>query len=307
MSGRGSRAALGVVVVNFGSHALLEENLVGLDVASLDATVVVVDSFHSTSERQAVEDLAGGHGWRLIAPSGNLGFGVAANLGASLAADLGCSHLLLLNPDVAVDVVALHQLLEASARHPEAILSPVIHRPDGSIWFAGGQLDERNGLISSRRDVEQVSTSRWLTAACLMVPASVWTRLGGFDPRFFLYWEDVEMTRRHLAGGGELLVLHDLRVTHAVGATQPGEGKSTAYAYFMCRNRLLYATLRHGWAGRLRWLWASPRYAARVVLRDGRRGLLRNPRLASAALRGTLAGLLLMARGSRPVDLPVVD
>ena len=45
-----------IVVVTYGAHALLEENLATIDLAALDADVVVVDNFHSAAERSAVAE-----------------------------------------------------------------------------------------------------------------------------------------------------------------------------------------------------------------------------------------------------------
>ena len=81
----------------------------------------------------------------------------------------------------------------------------------------------------------------WLTGACLAVSKQVWQATGGFDPDYFLYWEDVDYSQRAKAVGARLVVRNDLVVTHDVGATQ-GTGKSAVYLRFNSRNRLLFAS-----------------------------------------------------------------
>jgi GT2 family glycosyltransferase len=111
-----------------------------------------------------------------------------------------------------------------------------------------------------------------------------------------MYWEDVDLSHRWLRQGGDLRVVHEVSVVHDVGGTQGAGGKSPLYGRQMCKNRLRFATLHVAPAVRLRWLWHTPRYAARVVTRDGRRGALRNPRLVASAVWGSLVGVGLVLR-----------
>ena len=287
--------SLGIVVVNYGSHELLERNLGSLDLASLDATAIVVDSWSDADERRAVTALAAARGWQLLTPATNVGFGIGMNLGATRAQELGCTHLLLLNPDVELTADCVEALLARFEPGAPLLLSPRLDRPDGTVWFAGGQLDEQLGRTTSRPDREQTGAHRWLTGACVLTDLATWTELGGFDDRYFLYWEDVDLSQRCLAAGGDVRVVHDVVVVHDVGGTQ-GSGKSPVYVFHMCRNRLLFATLRRPPAERRRWLRHAPSYARKIALQDGRRSALRRPAVPMAALRGTLAGAAIVLR-----------
>jgi N-acetylglucosaminyl-diphospho-decaprenol L-rhamnosyltransferase len=53
--------------------------------------------------------------------------------------------------------------------------------------------------------------------ACLLARASTWRALGGFDPGFFLWFEDVDLARRILAGGRRNVVVGDARAAHRGG------------------------------------------------------------------------------------------
>ena len=288
---------LGVIVVNYAASALLERHLKELPAAA-GVSVIVVDNFSSDEERSRTRNLADQHGWLLETPAENLGFGAGVNLGWARAERAGCTHLLFLNPDVEIALDAIDGLLAASAAHPQAIITPRLDRTDGSLWFAGGQLNTANGTTSSRPDTSEHAPDRWLTAACLLVPADAMAALDGFDEDYFLYWEDVDLTRRWLERGGELRICHDLVAVHAVGGTQAGEGKSPLYCRYMCRNRLLFARRHHGWSGLFRWGLTAPMYAARVLRRHGFRSALRRPATIVAALRGTLEGFAVALRPS---------
>jgi GT2 family glycosyltransferase len=291
---------LGVVVVSFGSHDLLERNLATIAPGVTNRRVIVVDNRSTEAERDACAAVAGRHGWTLLTPAGNLGFGTAVNLAVDRAFDEGCDRVLLLNPDVDIDATAIDALVREGERRPDTIISPRLVRPDGTTWFAGGQIDLQTGFTRTRPDQPQQGPDRWLTGACLLIDRSTWSSLGGFDDRYFLYWEDVDLTQRQLRRGGELAIVDDVVATHSVGATQQAEGKSPLYCYFNTRNRLLFAVRHLPVAARLRWLRRSPAYAWRTAMLGGRRDALRRPALIWASLRGTAAGALAVAGSLRP-------
>ena len=86
----------------------------------------------------------------------------------------------------------------------------------------------------------------------------------------------------------------DLEVLHDVGGTQePTAGsraKSSTYYYYNCRNRLLFAARHLGRRDVGRWLVSQPAYAWSVLMRGGRRQLLRPWQPVSAAVRGSFSG-----------------
>jgi N-acetylglucosaminyl-diphospho-decaprenol L-rhamnosyltransferase len=239
-----------------------------------------------------VTALARREGWALIAPALNLGFGAGMNAGVSHLISRGCQRLLLLNPDALIDEAGVRTLAEGCAANPASLQSPRIERPDGTVWFAGGTIDLDTGRTSTRRGSDSSTANGWLTGACLMVHASLWQWLGGFDERYFLYWEDVDLSWRCAEAGGALVVREDVTVVHGVGGTQTGAGKSPAYVYFNIRNRMLFAATHLDRRRVLRWFLHSPGYAAAILQRGGRRDLARNSGpLLLAALRGSWRGI----------------
>ncbi|MCU1658269.1 MAG: glycosyl transferase family 2 [Pseudonocardiales bacterium] len=286
-----TEGALGVVVVSFGSYELLEKNLTALDAAALDARVVVVDNFHSTAERGEITRLARARGWTLVPMATNVGFGPAANTGVATARALGCDTFLLLNPDALVTVDVVHEMWRSCAGAHLTAVSPKILRPDGTVWFRGSDLNIRSGDVGRSADAA-IAQNGWLTAACLMMHAELWDRIGGFDPDYFLYWEDVDLSRRCVAAGGRLEVRHDLKAVHDVGGTQGVAGKSDLYMYYNARNRLLFAAKHLRRRDLLRWMILTPAATLRILRRGGGgRRLLRSPRLVLSGLRGAAAGL----------------
>jgi N-acetylglucosaminyl-diphospho-decaprenol L-rhamnosyltransferase len=281
---------LGVVVVNYGSSPLLARNLARSSWAGSPAiTVVVVDNRSSAGERRDIAALAERHGWELVTNDTNLGFGGGANRGAAHALDRGCTHLLLLNPDVTIDAGSLSRLVAYSVDHPKTLVSPRVDLPDGRAWFLDGRLDRRTGLTRSIRPGEQEGSDRWLTGACLVTDRDAWGVLGGFDERFFLYWEDVDLSQRFLELGGDLAVVREASAVHSVRGTQHGRGRSHRHCFHMCRNRLRFAVFHLPARDRARWVWYAPAYMRRAIL-GGWRAALRRPWRSAHAVAGTLAG-----------------
>jgi GT2 family glycosyltransferase len=261
---------------------------------------VVVDNFTSTSERAAVEGLAAIEGWSTILSDDNLGFGAGMNAGVARAIELGASEFLLLNPDATLSADAVAALLRAIEASPMTLVSPTILRPDGSVWFAGADLYLADGRIRSlaRRDRDaQATIMPWLSGCCLAVTKQLWTAVGGFDTEYFLYWEDVDLSRRVVDAGGSLLVAPGAVAVHAEGGTQRSGGLQTAatakspiYYYYNIRNRLLFAA-RHLESNEIdAWLAVSRRVAWEVLLQGGRRQFLSPIRPLDAARRALRDG-----------------
>jgi N-acetylglucosaminyl-diphospho-decaprenol L-rhamnosyltransferase len=288
---------LGIVVVNYGAPALLERNLVAVARTLPGERVVVVDNFCSIADREATTALCTREGWTLLAPGLNLGFGAGMNAGVGVLIARGCRRLLLLNPDALIDETGILTLAAGCAEDPLRILSARVVRPDGSLWFDGGTVQVERGRTRTGHGADSSAPYGWLSGACLMIDASLWRWIGGFDERYFLYWEDVDLSWRCVAAGGSLAVREDVAVVHSVGGSQAGSGKSALYVYSNCRNRLVFASRHLGRGQLLRWLVFSPAYAAEVLQRGGRRDLARHAApLLLAAARGTAAGMWVALR-----------
>jgi N-acetylglucosaminyl-diphospho-decaprenol L-rhamnosyltransferase len=293
---------LGTVVVSYGSAELLRAHLASADLSAMRTAtvVVVVDNFRSVPAQDEVRRCAEEHGWTLLLNSTNRGFGAAANQGVDRALALGCTAVVVVNPDVDVDGGLLDALAEEAGRRPRSLVSPRLVRPDGRPWFTGGGMDLRRGWTLNRVQDAEPRSDGWLTGACLAASADLWRDLGGFDEDYFLYWEDVDLSFRCTQAGGTLVVRADLEAVHDVGGTQAAVGKSAVYCRYNCRNRLLFAAKHLGWRAVCRWLVHAPAYARRVLLRGGRRQLVRSPGLVWAAVRGSCGGAALAARSALP-------
>lgn len=285
---------LDVVVVTYNSADHVTDALVGPLEAG--ASVVVVDNASSDETVPLARSL----GVAVSANDRNRGFGAAANQGAALgSADL----LLLLNPDARIGAASLARMVEAMQADPDlAVLSPRVVHPGGTeqrVWWpfpsSAASWREALGLHRFRRRRDDEVREGFVIGAVFMIRREVFERLGGFDPRFWLYGEETDLCRRVLDAGRNVGVLDEVEATH-VGAASSEGAEGVAFEHFN-RGLEIYVDKHAGRAALL-----SARLA--VVVGSAIRAVaLRDPKRRAyqrARLRRSLRLLL-----THPTQVPV--
>lgn len=153
--------------------------------------------------------------FQLISGHGNVGFGQANNMALE---EIGTFHLIL-NPDVVVEKEALKNALRFMNKNPDCgLLTPLAHGIDGSRQFLCKRFPSVSDLVlrgfapfwlqncfKKRLDKYKMADLRenevfWdpaIVSGCFMLfRGNVFERLHGFDPRFFLYFEDFDLSLR---------------------------------------------------------------------------------------------------------------
>lgn len=293
-------AVTAIVIVNYGSHAMIEAGLTGLVLPAEEFRVVLVDNPTTRDERAAALRLCADHRWELVTPARNAGFGAGVNAGLRRALALGAESFVLLNPDVQVGSAVLAALRRHVQADHNTAVSPVLRTATGGVEFRGSTLDLADGCIRGvARKPGRGSPQRpqpWLPGTCLAFHRDLLARSGPFDERYFLYWEDVDLSYRYARAGAQLVVRPDLEVVHIGGGTQGqrrGVAKSNRYYRYNCRNRLLFAARHLDRRSIVRWMIHTPRVSWQILLQGGRRQLLYSPRPALSAIAGTLTGLMI--------------
>lgn len=261
---------LSILIVTYNSRRLIDPLLTHLqqELAHLDAEVVLVDNASYDGTAQQVR---AAHPWvRVIDSTTNLGFAAGNNLAARHARG---RHLLLLNPDALPAPGALRRGITLMDQHPQAGLGGgELRGTDGSRqpsarmfptlrdeFFTLAGLAARHptsrlfGRLDRRwADPEQAALVDWIPGAFVFIPAAVWARLGGFDERFFMYYEEVDLCRRMQAAGLQVHYWPELKATHIGGASartvaQAQVSKSgSQLERWRMRSALLYYRKQHG-------------------------------------------------------------
>ncbi|MGI8666729.1 MAG: glycosyltransferase family 2 protein [Jatrophihabitans sp.] len=214
-----SAEQVGVVAVSYGSGTALDTFLDSLAQASKRPLDVLIADNGSTD--QAPQRAARRDGVRLLCTGANLGYGRAANLGA---AEVAGDWLVLANPDVVWTPGAIDELLAVAERWPRAgAVGPLIRDSDGAVYPSARELPTFLGGIGHalfgwwwpgnpwtrayRHDHAEPSerVAGWLSGSCLLVRRAAFDSVAGFDPRYFMYFEDVDLGDR-LARAGWLNV-----------------------------------------------------------------------------------------------------
>lgn len=287
-----------VIIVNYGDPALVAGN-VGPDVDADDgAFVVLVDNFHSSTVRTSATALCENRGWLLV-PSENDGFGAGVNRGVAAARERGHRTFITVNPDASASAQVLRNLAHHVAYDPMALVSPFMDNGDGRPHFRGARMHRRTGQMRSGWSGDDPEWADWLSGACLAFSARAMDLLGGFDEKYFLYWEDVDISRRAVELGMHLEIRPDLLVVHDEGGTQVSTSartKSPTYYFYNIRNRMLFG--RQHLRGRKWALWviAAPRQSALIWMQGGRKQAFLEPGGLLAAGRGLLAGAAQLLR-----------
>jgi N-acetylglucosaminyl-diphospho-decaprenol L-rhamnosyltransferase len=293
-----------VVIVNYRSSRYLASLLEGVAAEAAVVEVIVRDNGSGPEEEHALDALQLRFpDVRFVLGGDNIGFGAGVNA-AVAAARSTWTDVWVLNPDILLRPEALDRLLVAADEHRWDLASPLIVRPSPAgedlIWFAGGQVDLRRGVASHGGVGRPASSVDWstrevgfLTGAAPLITRSAWEGLDGFSERFFLYWEDADLSIRAREAGYRLGVSAEAVVEHDQGGSSGGVG--AVYCFYVQRNRL--------------WLLPSAGGRFRTAFISGGRvtwGLLTLPLRSTrrsgdraAVLRASIRGLLAGLRGPR--------
>ncbi len=232
------QSVTGVVIVNHNTR----EDLLGCLDSLVDAGadhVVVVDSGSSDGSLQAV---ATHHPSVIRVALPNLGFGRGANAGVARLQDGGqdpVTHVVIANADTRFAPGSAAALGGYLAANPDVgAVGPKVVFPDGRI-----QLNARSfpdiptavghallGLVRpTNRWTRQYrltdwdhQTERevdWLSGCCIALDVQAFQAVGGFDPAYFMFVEDVDLCWRLGSAGWRVVFAPVTQVTHAIGAS----------------------------------------------------------------------------------------
>jgi hypothetical protein len=243
-----ARCLLIVSVVSYdGDIAHLESMLRSLKGAadalsqgSGELRVLIIDNGPYSKVRSAeLGDVLTGwqEAFEILAGHGNIGYGRGHNLAIARTA---AEYHLVLNPDVELAPDSLANALAFIDAHPACgLLAPATFEEDGSLQFlckrhptvldlllrgfAPGWLRRRFQARLDRYEMRDVINERdvvWdppIVSGCFMLfRTEVLRKLGGFDPRFFLYFEDFDLSLR-MAKVARIAYVPSVRIVHHGG------------------------------------------------------------------------------------------
>lgn len=208
----------------------------------------------------------------------NLGYAEGNNAGIRRALELGADYIMLLNNDTEVDPAMLRELVAAGEAHPDVgIVGPTIYyyADRQRIWSAGARVEWNIAeVILLRKDEvdaggdDEPREVPFIGGCALCAKRVVFERIGLIDPRFFIYYEELDWCQRARRAGFRLLLAPRARVWHKISQSF-GQASPTT-TYYMTRNRLLFLRKNLAWPARWRsfgliWLTTLKTIAVRRV------------------------------------------
>jgi N-acetylglucosaminyl-diphospho-decaprenol L-rhamnosyltransferase len=228
------------------------------DAQLLDTIVVDNRSTDTTCEIVAREAP-----WaRLVRTMQNSGFGRGCNLGF---AQVTTPYTLFINPDAVVEPAAIRTMLQFMEENPRAgIVGPAIVEgadegrselqvtgPRPTPWMilrSAMPLLKRRSISWPIVPGSAPVRTGWVCGAVFMIRTDLMHRLGGFDPRFFLYWEEMDLCQRTEVAGFQTWALGSALAHHVGGASSSPD----ATRIFGCiprhyyQSRYYYMIKHHG-------------------------------------------------------------
>jgi N-acetylglucosaminyl-diphospho-decaprenol L-rhamnosyltransferase len=256
------QAVVTVIVITFSPGDSLETCLRSLRHAiDVPYEVLIVDN---GSTDGAPQRAATRYGARLIEVGRNSGYGTAANIGA---AESSAPWLLVINPDTEFVPGSLTRLLAASQRWSDAgVLGPALLTGEGELYPSARAIPSLTTGIGHALCVRWWPSNPWTTAyrregrlpvegpadwlsgACMLFRSEAFARVGGFDERYFMYFEDLDVCERLTSAGWMNVYVPSAVVRHVGGlstsrlpATMTVAHHRSAALYLLGR----YPSVRH--------------------------------------------------------------
>jgi len=184
---------------------------------------------------------------RLIRNGTNEGFGRANNRAARVAKG---DILLFLNSDTVADSAFVPAVERRFASEPETgVLGPGLRFSDGTFQLSAGLLPSFRreirdkwlyGLLDrrvkwmverTRKKYEHTQFAGWVTGAALFIRAELFAKLGGFDERMFMYFEDKDLCKRAGDLGFAVRFLPEVSLIHLKEGTSAGNRSESGNVY----------------------------------------------------------------------------
>lgn len=197
----------------------------------------------------------------LIENKKNLGYTGGNNTGITYALQHDASHIVVLNNDTLVVRDSIYELFMALRTYKADVSCPKIYFEKGYeyhkdryqknelgkvFWFAGAIMDWAN-IIGHHRGVDEVDHGQFdndvdiegFTGACFMAKREVFEKIGMFDEKFFLYYEDADLSLRVRKAGFKIVFAPKSILYHKNAGSTGGSG-SKLQDYFITRNRMYF-------------------------------------------------------------------
>lgn len=236
---------IAVITVTYSPGEYLEKFLDSVPGATSDSAIVILADNGSTDGVPEAA-AASNPSVEFWPTGGNVGYGSAINFAVKnlrdrrTAGEINSEFFVVSNPDVVFDEGSIDDMIACAHRWMDrgenvADVGPYIRQSDGSAYPSAravpnlvngighalwGGIWKNNPWSASYRDNSDMTTERvvgWLSGSCLLIRWDAFDAVGGFDERYFMYMEDVDLGDRFTRAGYVNVFCPSAQITHAVG------------------------------------------------------------------------------------------
>jgi GT2 family glycosyltransferase len=245
---------LSIIIVNYNTRDLLRACLTSIydQSSTYPIEIIVVDNASSDGSADMVHTCF--PEVILVQSQKNVGFGMANNIGVSRSK---AQYLVLLNSDTILLEDTPGALIDFLKSRPRAgAVGPNVFLPDGQRQPkicgdlpALGKIVNDSLLLSALfprskqfrgLNLESPDSYRtevgWISGVCMAMPKRAYDQVGGFDARYFLYAEDMDLCRRLKSAGWAVFHLNRHGIVHHCGASSKTEAQRLRNALLQQRH-----------------------------------------------------------------------
>ena len=273
-------APIAIITVTFSPGKHLWDFVNSVPAATTQgAHVVMVDNGSTDGAPEAVAAAEHSMPVELVNSGGNIGYGAAMNLGARHlrelreAGEIDDEFFVISNPDVVFGPGCVDAMVEVAGRNPRAgAVGPVIKEADGSAYPSAREIP---GLLSgighallgpiwpgnpwtvrymNQSDMRRERLAGWLSGSCLLLRWDAFTSVEGFDERYFMYMEDVDLGDRLAKAGWTNVFTPSAEIAHAQGHSASKHPEISLNAHHQSAYRFQADRLRGPLYAPVRWV-----------------------------------------------------
>jgi len=217
------------IVVNYKTKELTLAAVDSLLREALVSEVVVVDNASGDGSVEFLRSSWPSHKVRIVVSGANTGFGSGVNLAA---VETTGSLLLVLNSDAILEPGSLVPLVSALRSDDRvAIAAPMVVNGEGEaqVDAQGDFPSVRTMLLRTNRRPPDRLHPDWVSGVAMLVRREAFEAVGGFDPAFHMYLEDVDICRRLRGRGWDVIRVPQSRVVHRLGESSRSSEREEQY------------------------------------------------------------------------------
>lgn len=252
-----------IITINYNSEKETNELLLSLKKANRSEykiKIIVIDN--GSKKPFTLLDQEKSENISIIRSVVNTGFSGGCNIGIKEALKHSADYLLFINNDTTVDSSMIYNLLNVLVRDPNiGITTPKIYFAKGNefhrdrykfselgkvLWFAGGNIDWKNiqSIHLGMNEVDHgqynnIEKIEFATGCCMLIKREIIEKIGLFDEKYFLYYEDSDFSERIKKAGYEIYYVPDAIMYHKNAQSTGGSG-GHLHDYFLTRNQMLF-------------------------------------------------------------------